>query len=185
MSATPPERSTVWLAVLAAAASVYFAAIFFVAIPVWLVAGDVELASTGTLGRALGGLTILGGSVLVAWLVVVFVRDGRGTHVPLDPPRHLVATGLYRWVRNPMYVLYVLIILGEALFLASGPLVAYAAIFWMVFHAYVVWREEPLLRRRFGSSYEAYCRTVPRWLPRPPRANAQERQRVFSPRDRD
>lgn len=185
MSTAPPGRSTAWLAVRAAAASVYFAAIFFVAIPAWLVAGNVRVVSASTPGRALGGLAILGGSLLVTWLVVVFVRDGRGTHVPLDPPQHLVASGLYRWVRNPMYVLYVLIILGEALLFASGPLVVYAAIFWLVFHAYVVWREEPLLRRRFGDSYVAYCRTVPRWLPRPPRTDTAASTRVVNPRDPD
>jgi protein-S-isoprenylcysteine O-methyltransferase Ste14 len=156
--------STGGLALRAALATLYFAAVFFVALPAWILAWT-DTAPPGSLPRALGGTAIALASAAVLWLVAVFVVRGRGTHVPLDPPRHLIAAGAYRWTRNPMYLLYVAILLGEALWFGAWALAIYALVFWLVFHLYVVGREEPLLRRRFGSDYEAYCRSVPRWLP--------------------
>jgi protein-S-isoprenylcysteine O-methyltransferase Ste14 len=156
-------RSTGGLALRAALATLYFAAVFFVALPAWILTW-AGMAPPGGLPRALGGTAIALASAAVLWLVAVFVLRGRGTHVPLDPPRYLIAAGAYRWTRNPMYLLYVAILLGEALWFGSWALTGYALVFWLVFHAYVVKREEPLLRRRFGRDYETYCRTVPRWL---------------------
>jgi protein-S-isoprenylcysteine O-methyltransferase Ste14 len=101
--------------------------------------------------------------------VVVFVRLGQGTHAPFEPPQTLLCGGLYAWVRNPMYLLYVVVVLGEALVFRSLVLVAWAAVLWLLAHAYVVRVEERALLRRFGAAYAAYCGRVSRWRPRPPR----------------
>jgi protein-S-isoprenylcysteine O-methyltransferase Ste14 len=103
---------------------------------------------------------------------VRFVREGRGTPAPVAAPRHLVVRGPYRWVRNPMYVAVLAIIVGEALILGSAALLTYAALVTLAFHTFVVLYEEPTLRERFGLEYEAYAASVPRWIPRPPRSRA-------------
>jgi protein-S-isoprenylcysteine O-methyltransferase Ste14 len=101
-----------------------------------------------------------------------FGARGRGTPAPIDPPRALVVTGLYRWVRNPMYWGVGLFIAGEAIFYGSRGVFLYLAV-WLVFvHLMVVLYEENALRRAFGAAYEEYCRTVPRWLPRRPRSSS-------------
>ena len=111
------------------------------------------------------------GAAIYAWTAWNFAQTGRGTPAPLDPPKTVVAVGLYRWVRNPMYIGVLLIILGQAIAYGSLILVVYAVVMWLVVHAFVVLYEEPDLLRRFGDSYESYRRAVPRWLPRPPRAS--------------
>jgi protein-S-isoprenylcysteine O-methyltransferase Ste14 len=98
-----------------------------------------------------------------------FVVVGRGTPAPVAPPEALVVSGLYRWVRNPMYVGVLCWLAALALFFASGAIALYAAVVFAGFNAFVMGYEEPALRRRFGAAYERYCRSVPRWLPRPPR----------------
>jgi protein-S-isoprenylcysteine O-methyltransferase Ste14 len=77
-----------------------------------------------------------------------------------------VAQGLYRYVRNPMYVSVLLVLLGESVFFESRRLLLYAGIVWLVVHSFVLIYEEPALRRKFGAAYDEYCRRVPRWLPR-------------------
>lgn len=115
---------------------------------------------------------LLGGTLLAVGLGVLlhafnrFVREGRGTPAPTAPPRRLVVGGLYRHVRNPMYVAVIAVILGQALLLARPVLVLYAAALWAAFAAFVRWYEEPALRRRFGAAYEAYRTAVPAWWPR-------------------
>jgi protein-S-isoprenylcysteine O-methyltransferase Ste14 len=89
-----------------------------------------------------------------------------GTPAPVKPPEKLVANGLYRHVRNPMYVAVFIIIIGQALLFGDAALLPYAAIIWTAFHLFVIFYEEPNLRRRFGADYELYCSRVPRWLPR-------------------
>ena len=96
--------------------------------------------------------------------MIAFVREGRGTHAPFDPPRALVRSLFYRRTRNPMYLLYVVVLAGEALAWRSLALAAYAAAFALLVHVFVVCVEEPGLRRRFGAAYAAYCAEVPRWL---------------------
>lgn len=100
------------------------------------------------------------------WCAWDFSMRGKGTPAPMDPPKELVAHGLYRYVRNPMYVGVVSIILGEALWFASSRLLAYAAIVFSFFFVFVLIYEEPTLRAKFGESYRRYCRMVPRWIPR-------------------
>jgi protein-S-isoprenylcysteine O-methyltransferase Ste14 len=113
------------------------------------------------------GLLIIGlGAILLATCVWEFARSGRGTLAPVDPPRVLVVRGLYRYVRNPMYLSVTAIVLGEALLSKSGALLVYWAVWFLAANIFVRAYEEPTLRRRFGSSYEAYAHRVGRWVPK-------------------
>jgi protein-S-isoprenylcysteine O-methyltransferase Ste14 len=102
------------------------------------------------------------------WCVSIFARVGRGTPGPWDPPRRFVASGPYRWVRNPIYVAAMTVILGEAWLFRSSPLLLYAVGAAVFFHLFVILYEEPTLRRKFGEPYQEYLRTTPRWIPRRP-----------------
>jgi protein-S-isoprenylcysteine O-methyltransferase Ste14 len=107
--------------------------------------------------------------IALAMLIECFARfalKGLGTPAPIAPTQHLVVTGLYRFVRNPMYVAVLGLILGQALMFQSATLFAYGAAMWVAFHTFVFFYEEPTLHRSFGDAYEAYCKAVPRWLPR-------------------
>ena len=106
------------------------------------------------------------GVLLLATCIVEFARSGRGTLSPVDPPRHLVVRGLYRYVRNPMYLAITLILLGESAVLHSGTLVIYWACFFAAANLFVIVYEEPYLRSRFGVPYEAYTKQVGRWIPK-------------------
>ena len=92
--------------------------------------------------------------------------EGLGTPAPFLPTQHLVVKGFYRYVRNPMYVAVVSIIVGQGLLLGNGYLLLYAALVWAAFHGFVLLYEEPKLRKTYGAEYEAYCTRVRRWLPR-------------------
>jgi protein-S-isoprenylcysteine O-methyltransferase Ste14 len=94
-----------------------------------------------------------------------FAARGRGIPAPLDHPKHLVVTGLYRYVRNPMYVGVLLVLLGEALFFRSGAFLVYVVVWFAIFNVAVLVYEEPNLRRKFGASYDRYCESVRRWMP--------------------
>ena len=116
--------------------------------------------------RVLGVLLILAGLVVLIQAFARFVTEGFGTPLPAAPPKHLVVGGIYRWVRNPIYVAALAVILGQALLFGQlGPLV-YAAILWAGMASVVRWREEPVLARRFGADYDVYRRAVPAWWPR-------------------
>ncbi len=97
-----------------------------------------------------------------------FAIRGRGTPAPFDPPRRLVVTGLYRWVRNPMYVGMGLMLIGEMLLMPQiwREMAGLIAFLWIAVTVMVVFGEEPALRRQFSDDYEEYCRHVPRWIPR-------------------
>lgn len=110
------------------------------------------------------------GVALYISCVWVFATVGRGTPGPWDAPRRLVAVGPYRWVRNPIYIGALAVILGEAWFFTSVPLLIYAGEAAIVCHAFVIGYEELTLQRRFGDDYVTYLRTVPRWIPRRPSA---------------
>ena len=105
------------------------------------------------------------GAEIYARCVWEFVTRGRGIPAPIDHPTQLVVTGLYRYVRNPMYLGVLLFLLGEALFLQYRDFVIYAIGWLAVVHVFVLVYEEPNLRRKFGASYERYTRHVRRWLP--------------------
>jgi protein-S-isoprenylcysteine O-methyltransferase Ste14 len=155
-----------WLGVRAFAASLYFALMFFVATPgaILYFTRDEPFATGGALAVATGVAVIAAANAFVGRLIAAFIREGDGTHVPLDPPRRFVATSAYRRTRNPMYLAYIAVVLGEAVLFQSLALVVYGAVLWVVAHLYVCYREEPLLDRRFGDSYRDYRRRVPRWL---------------------
>jgi protein-S-isoprenylcysteine O-methyltransferase Ste14 len=105
------------------------------------------------------------GATIALWCVFSFAFIGRGTPAPFDPPRRLVIQGPYRFVRNPMYIGAILALASAALFYESLALLVFCGLFFITTHFFVVWYEEPALRRVFGSEYEAYCRHVRRWRP--------------------
>lgn len=118
----------------------------------------------GSLRRA-GILPIALGTVFYLWCAWDFAFAGRGTPAPLDPPRLLVTRGLYRLVRNPIYVGVLLILAGEGVLFESLTLLIYALLVWLVFHIFVIAYEEPTLKEKFGTAYEEYRTAVPRWIP--------------------
>ena len=113
-----------------------------------------------------GSLSLFGGVLIGSWCTFEFMIRGSGTPNPLDPPKLLVHRGLYRYVRNPMYVSVAFILLGETLFFRSVALAIYSAALLIGIHLLVVLYEEPVLGRRFGESYSEYRKRVPRWVPR-------------------
>ena len=106
------------------------------------------------------GVVCAGVSLYCAWGFAVY---GHGTPAPIDPPKVLVTQGLYKFNRNPMYVGVIGVILSEALFFGSMSLLFYAALLWFGCHLFIIFYEEPHLRRKFGTKYQEYCRRVPRW----------------------
>jgi protein-S-isoprenylcysteine O-methyltransferase Ste14 len=108
----------------------------------------------------------LGGIAIMTWCAVDFVRKGRGTPVPIDPPKELVTSGLYRCVRNPMYMGALLIQVGNITWFGSLAQVVYWFFLFIGFSLFIRANEEPFLRKTFGVAYETYCRTVPRMIPR-------------------
>jgi len=145
-------------------------------IPFWLTGWRVEGPVWGaSIPRVAGAGVITVGLVSLLDSFARFAFVGLGTPVPVAPPTRLVVSGQYRYVRNPMYVAILAIVMGQGLVLWSGALVRYAALLWFLFHMFVVLYEEPRLGSQFGASYEAYRRNVRRWWPRirpwdPPRA---------------
>ena len=95
-----------------------------------------------------------------------FALQGLGTPAPVLPTDRLVVTGLYRHVRNPMYVGVVTVVLGQGLLIGSARVLGYGVVLWLIFHLFVLGYEEPTLRRSFGTEYDRFCRNVPRWIPR-------------------
>jgi protein-S-isoprenylcysteine O-methyltransferase Ste14 len=116
--------------------------------------------------RLIGAALIVFGGAIVLDSFGRFALQGLGTPAPVLPPKHLVVTGLYRYVRNPMYVGVAGAILGQGLLFADKDTLAYGVGVWLAFHLFVVLYEEPTLRRMFGDEYEVFCRDVRRWLPR-------------------
>jgi protein-S-isoprenylcysteine O-methyltransferase Ste14 len=116
--------------------------------------------------RVLGGLLIVAGLIVLVQAFVRFVVEGFGTPAPVAAPERLVVGGVYRFVRNPMYVAVLAAIVGQALLLGQLGLLLYAAVAWLVVAVFVRFYEEPTLTRRFGADYEAYRRVVPAWWPR-------------------
>ena len=117
--------------------------ISFLAIPLWMIGALIVLRSF--------------------W---EFTFTGHGTPAPIDPPKELVVTGFYRYVRNPIYMGVVLIFLGHFLWFGYWALLIYTALAFIGVHSFIVLYEEPTLKRKFGAAYEDYLRRVPRWIPR-------------------
>jgi protein-S-isoprenylcysteine O-methyltransferase Ste14 len=134
----------------------------------WLITGwEAEPAWLGW--RLLGALATAAGAVVLVHAFARFVREGMGTPAPVAPTERLVVGGLYRWVRNPMYLAVVACVAGQAGVFGRPGLLAYAAGLLALFVAFVRSYEQPALASRFGADYEAYRRAVPGWWPRAPR----------------
>ena len=116
--------------------------------------------------RAVGILLIVAGLPGLVDSFARFALQGLGTPAPIAPTQNLVVTGLYRYVRNPIYVALVAIILGQAVLFGDQRLLGYGALIWLAFHIFVLAYEEPTLRQSYGAEYESYRANVPRWLPR-------------------
>jgi protein-S-isoprenylcysteine O-methyltransferase Ste14 len=136
-------------------------------IPWWLTGWEAQGPMPGWLPFWIAGLLLVtAGAVVLLEAFVRFVVEGIGTPAPVAPTERLVVGGLYRYVRNPMYLAVAAIILGQALALAQPILLPYTAAFAAAVAAFVHWYEEPTLLSRFGEQYERYCREVPAWRPR-------------------
>jgi protein-S-isoprenylcysteine O-methyltransferase Ste14 len=136
-------------------------------VPWWISRWSLRPPFLGFVPIRVVGVVLIAASIPV--LLESFARfalQGIGTPAPVFPTRHLVVKGFYRYVRNPMYVAVVSLILGQALLLGDIRLLAYAIFCWLAMHLFVLVYEEPTLRKSFGSEYEIFCAHVPRWLPR-------------------
>ena len=132
----------------------------------WLLTGWEVDAEWWPPLRVLGALLVVAGAAVLVHAFARFVVEGLGTPAPVAPTEHLVVGGLYRYVRNVMYVAVTAAIVGQALVLGSVVLLAYAAVAWAAMAAFARFHEEPALARRYGARYDEYRRTVPAWWPR-------------------
>ena len=145
--------------------------LFFILAP-GMVAGYIPLAllrtgpkiQTGFLSYLAVPLWLTGLTVLL-WCFRDFLAKGKGTPAPIDPPKELVVSGLYNYVRNPMYVGVLLVIIGHFLWFGFWSLLIYALVVFIAFNTFVTYYEEPNLKTRFGTAYENYLKRVPRWIP--------------------
>ncbi len=136
-------------------------------VPWWISRWRFETPLAGwLLLRVLGGLLVAAGILVVADSFARFALKGLGTPAPVFPTRYLVITGFYRYVRNPMYVAVVAIIMGQGLVFGNMRVLAYGAVVWLAFHLFVVAYEEPTLQAVYGTEYERFRAGVPRWIPR-------------------
>jgi protein-S-isoprenylcysteine O-methyltransferase Ste14 len=136
-------------------------------VPFWITRWELHPPLLGIAAiRIVGVAMILAGAPVVLDSFVRFALQGLGTPAPILPPRHLVVTGLYRHVRNPMYVGILAVVLGQALLFGSVLAFEYALFLWCAFHLFVLLYEEPKLRSLFGDEYRDFCKQVPRWIPR-------------------
>jgi len=133
----------------------------------WLLTDRYHMPLSSNAGsRIVAALLIGAGLAVLVHAFVRFVTEGFGTPAPVAPTEHLVIGGLYRHVRNPMYLAVVGMVIGQAILFASPALLAYAALVATAMVSFVRFYEEPTLARRYGAAYEAYRNAVPGWLPR-------------------
>jgi protein-S-isoprenylcysteine O-methyltransferase Ste14 len=134
-------------------------------VPFALTAGTrgqrIDLGTAHLMGFTL----LLPGVAIIIWCFIDFIRRGRGTPAPYDPPRKLVVVGLYTYVRNPQYVGVILVAVSESILFGRILLFGYAVFLAVGYHLFVRFYEEPTLRRKFGEEYVQYCALVSRWLP--------------------
>jgi protein-S-isoprenylcysteine O-methyltransferase Ste14 len=136
-------------------------------VPWWISGWRMQSPLLGFAGfRVVGVLLIAAGLPVLLDSFARFALQGLGTPAPVFPTRHLVVTGLYRYVRNPMYVAVAGVILGQGLVFGDVRVLGYGALVWLSFHLFVMIYEEPTLRRSFGNEYDAFRAGVPRWIPR-------------------
>jgi protein-S-isoprenylcysteine O-methyltransferase Ste14 len=146
----------------------FWQAIFaFLALPgvvAFIVPGLILRPAQGGVFHWIGVIPVVIGSALLLWCVRDFYVAGRGTLAPWTPPKRLVAVGLYRFSRNPMYIAVISVLIGWALLFQTTALVIYAVSMTILFHLRVVIAEEPFLARTHGKQWEEYRSRVPRWL---------------------
>ena len=155
-------------------AAIGTAAFFFIApgvvaglLPWWLTRWQVQTPFPGWIVfRFSGGALIAAGLAFLIHAFARFVTEGAGTPAPVAPTEHLVVGGAYRYVRNPMYLSVLSVIVGQALVLGQFHLLTYAAIIAAIMVAFVRAYEEPVLSQKFGAEYDDYRRGVPGWWPR-------------------
>lgn len=135
-------------------------------LPLWLVSSGAVASYDCGPARYLGLVLLALGFIGYILCAFEFSVHGRGTPAPIDPPKVLVARGIYRYVRNPMYLSVFLANIGWAALLCAPGLAVYALIVILIQAVFVVVYEQPTLRRMFGESYEQYCRDVPGWIPK-------------------
>jgi protein-S-isoprenylcysteine O-methyltransferase Ste14 len=140
-----------------------FVSIWAYFVPRWIVGADAFRDP-----RPIGWIVVAIGAAIGLPCVWEFAWRGLGTPAPFDPPRRLVVTGPYRWVRNPMYLGMGIAMLGEAIVFPhlTRVILIMIALMWLAVSVFIVGFEEPVLRSMFGKDYEAYCREVRRWIPR-------------------
>jgi protein-S-isoprenylcysteine O-methyltransferase Ste14 len=160
--ATTPDEDMI--AVLAALYGLIVPGALTVAMPWLLLRDDPPREPAPGWFQHLGWIPVTLGTAMICLCVRDLVRRGRGTPAPALPPAHLVTDGLYRWTRNPMYVGILAVLLGEALVFWSREILFAAAATWMCMELFLQIFEERTLKRRFGHEYDAYRRTVPRWI---------------------
>lgn len=146
--------------------SVFVPGTVTILVPYWLLSSRAEpLSFDLSVFRFIGLLPIACGLLVYLRCAWDFTFTGKGTPAPFDPPKEIVVRGLYRYVRNPMYVSVMLALTGEAILFESVTILIYAALAFSFFHLWVLFYEEPTLRRKFGEAYERYCMKVHRWIP--------------------
>ena len=138
----------------------------------FLIERDFEIPLMGSQGllpilQSVVGLALMAAGLAgIAWTVGLFAFIGKGTLAPWSPPGRLVVAGPYAYVRNPMITSVIVVLLGEAIFFGSWPILAWTIFAFLLNHFYFIFSEEPGLSKRFGEEYEAYKKNVPRWVPR-------------------
>jgi protein-S-isoprenylcysteine O-methyltransferase Ste14 len=134
-------------------------------LPYQLASRDTRFFQPGLLGYLALLFWILG-----VWIIVQcsadIIRRGRGTPAFIDPPKELLVTGLYRHIRNPIYLGALIVQMGYIIWFGSAWAVLYALLMFLGFNVLVFFIEEPILRNTFGAGYEEYCQNVPRWIPK-------------------
>jgi protein-S-isoprenylcysteine O-methyltransferase Ste14 len=167
-SQTAPTLTRRVLALLGTTGFLVLAPGFFVAlVPYWISHWRLQPPLLGfTPFRILGVLMLAAGLPVLFESFARFALQGLGTPAPVFPTQHLIVKGFYRYVRNPMYVAVVSMVLGQGLLLGNLHLLVYGFGAWLVAFLFVVTYEEPTLRRSFDTEYETYRANVPRWIPR-------------------
>lgn len=136
-------------------------------VPWWISRWQMRAPLLGTVAfRVIGALLIIAGLPVLLDSFARFAFQGLGTPAPLFPTRRLVVSGFFQYVRNPMYLAVVSLILGQGLFFGSVHVLEYGVAVWAGFYLFVLMYEEPTLRNTYGPGYEEFCANVPRWIPR-------------------
>lgn len=167
-SQTAPTRARRALAILGTAIFLVLAPGFFVVlVPYWISRWRFEPPFFGLAPFRVFGVLLM--AVTLPVLLESFARfalQGVGTPAPIFPTQLLIVEGFYRFVRNPMYVAVISMVLGPGLLFGNVRILEYGVVAWLVVHLFVLTYEEPTLRKSFGGEYQTYCANVRRWIPR-------------------